>query len=45
MIQINAAARLPPKVLGWTLRGWVAALVSVVDHRDPNPAADGCSVI
>jgi hypothetical protein len=23
----------------------VAALVSVVDHRDPNPAAAGCSVI
>ena len=33
------------RFLGWTLRGWVAALVSVVGHRDPNPAAAYCSVI
>jgi len=33
------------RFLGWALRGWVAALVRVVDHRDPNPAVASCSVI
>jgi hypothetical protein len=33
------------RFLGWTLRGWVAELVYVVDHGDPNPAAASCSVI
>jgi hypothetical protein len=33
------------RFLGWTLRGWVAALVCAVGHRDPNPAAACCSVI
>jgi hypothetical protein len=33
------------RFLGWTLRGWVAALVCVVAHHDPNPAAPCCSVI
>ena len=27
------------RFLGWTLRGWVAALVRAVGHRDPNAAA------
>jgi hypothetical protein len=27
------------RFLGWTLRGWVAALVCAVGHRDPNPGA------
>ena len=31
--------------LGWTLCGWVAALMCAVGHRDPNPAAAYCSVI
>jgi hypothetical protein len=33
------------RFLGWTLRGWAAALVCAVGHRDPNPAAACCSVI
>ena len=33
------------RFLGWTLRGWVAALVCAVGHPDPNPAAACCSVI
>src|SRR3954470_510841 len=53
MIQINVAARLPPNefaqllnpFFGWTLRGWVAALVRVVDHRDPDPATASSPVI
>ena len=54
MIQINAAARLPPKefavscstrLLGWMLCGSVAALMCAVGHRGPNPAAASCSVI
>ena len=54
MIQIKMGARQPPKEFaascstrfrGWTLRGWVAALVRVVDHRDPNPATASGPVI
>jgi hypothetical protein len=41
----NSRSRLLNPFSGWTLRGWVAALVCVVDHRDPNPAAASCSVI
>ena len=38
---VSCSTRFP----GWTLRGWVAALVCVVGHRDPNPATASCPVI
>jgi hypothetical protein len=41
----NSRTKLLNPSLGWTLRGWVVALVCTVGHRDPNPAAAYCSVI
>jgi hypothetical protein len=53
MIQIKLGARQPPKEFaascstrfrGRTLRGWVAALVCAVGHRDPNQWGQLCQL-